>query len=339
MLNKHASIYLPAIETELRQRVETCGGAGLDPLRHMLAYHMGWEPFDSNKPENQTSGKRVRPLLVLLACASSGGEWRCALPAAAAVELIHNFSLIHDDIEDNSPLRRGRPTVWKLWGIPQALNAGDAMFTLAHLAVLGLEAHLPGASVLKAARLLQETCLHLTQGQYLDISYEGCTDLTLADYWPMVSGKTAALLRASAALGALAAGNTEDRVSAYADFGRGLGLAFQALDDMLGIWGDAALTGKSAESDLVSGKKSLPVLYGLEKNGEFARRWRQGPIQPEQVAELARLLDGEGGRAYAQEQADLLTTQALEALDRARPEGEAGIALRELAAMLLERKA
>jgi geranylgeranyl diphosphate synthase type I len=327
--------YLEAIEEELRQAVSLSGGIGLEEFQSMMTYHMGWE---GERAGPEATGKRIRPLLVLLCCASAGGDWRAALPAAAAVELIHNFSLIHDDIEDNSPLRRGRPTVWKKWGVPQAINAGDAMFTLAHLELLRLEETASPEIALKGARILQETCLKLTQGQYMDIAYESRGDLTLEAYWPMVSGKTAALIASCAELGALVAGRGPLDCQAYRQFGRFLGLAFQAQDDLLGIWGDAALTGKSAESDLVAGKKSLPALFGLSQNGMFARRWAEGPIQAAEVASLAELLESEGGRAFAQDTANDLTDQALQALETAKPQGVAGEALRELAHRLLNRK-
>jgi geranylgeranyl diphosphate synthase type I len=295
---------------------------------------MGWEGEGAGP---DAAGKRIRPLLVLLTAASAGGDWRCALPAAAAVELVHNFSLIHDDIEDNSPLRRGRPTLWKKWGVAQAVNAGDAMFTLAHLEILRLEEHVSTETTLLAARRLLETCLHLTQGQYLDLSYETRPDLSLEDYWPMIGGKTGALIAACTELGALAAGRDKQVQDQYRQFGRLLGLAFQAQDDLLGIWGDAALTGKSAESDLVSGKKSLPVLYGLGLGGPFAQRWREGPIRPEEVPALSSQLEAEGALGYTQETADRLTGQALETLEAVDPQGEAGQALRELARHLLSR--
>lgn len=334
-LNDFIQEMQPEIEKSLQASVLLADGLGLEEFHEMLAYHMGWVGEGAG-PEAR--GKRIRPLMVLLTAASAGGEWRRALPAAAAVELVHNFSLIHDDIEDNSPLRRGRATLWTRWGIPQAINAGDAMFTVAHLSLLGLAETASARAALEANRILQKTCLHLTQGQYLDISYEARGDLNLAAYWPMVGGKTAALLAACTELGALAAQAPEARQAAYRQFGWTLGLAFQAQDDLLGIWGDSAVTGKSADSDLVSGKKSLPVLFGLEQNGPFARRWREGPINGEQVADLARQLEAEGARQYTQERANALTDQALEALEKAQPEGEAGRALKELAAQLLKRK-
>ena len=305
----------------------------------MMAYHMGWEGEDAG---TKARGKRIRPLLLLLTAAAARGDastgWNQALPAAAAVELAHNFSLLHDDVEDNSPLRRGRPTVWARWGVPQAINTGDAMFVLAHLSLLRLAETTSPAITLQAANVLQCACLHLTQGQYLDISYENRNDLLLKDYWPMINGKTAAMLAACTELGALAADVKSPTRTAYRDFGRDLGLAYQALDDLLGIWGDAAKIGKSNTSDLVEGKKSLPVLYGLAQNGPFATRWDAGPITPEEVPALAAQLETEGARAYTQETAECLTRQALQSLAAAQPKGEAGEALMELANQLLKRR-
>ena len=189
---------LTAIEDALQQAIRLAGGPQTGELERMLSYHMGWE-------DSTPRGKRIRPLLVLLTTESAGAGWRKALPGAAAVELLHNFSLIHDDIEDNSPLRRGRETLWTIWGVPQAINAGDTLFSLAQATLLDLETTASPASALQAARVFQETCLRLTQGQFLDISYEGRSDLSVEDYWPMVSGKTAALISACTRIGALVA--------------------------------------------------------------------------------------------------------------------------------------
>jgi len=327
---------LSAIETELQKQVARLDEPRTRPFHEMLAYHMGWTGEGAG-PE--ATGKRVRPLLVLLAAASCGADWRPALPAAAAVELVHNFSLLHDDIEDNSDKRRGRTTVWKKWGLAQGINAGDGMFILANLALADLEADYPAPIVIRAATILQHACLDLTRGQFLDISYEDRADLAVDDYWPMVGGKTAALIAACCQLGALLGGADAARQEAYRAFGHYLGLAFQVQDDILGIWGDEALTGKSAAGDLVEGKKSLPVLFGLEKNGEFAKRWQRGPIRAEEVRAAAALLEAESARRSAQEAARQMTDLALESLRVANPQGEAGEALKSLADKLLQRGA
>lgn len=323
-----------AVEETLRESVLSIDTPLLADYRHMLAYHLGWEGEGAG-PE--ASGKRVRPLLTLLTCAAANGDWHLALPAAAGVELVHNFSLIHDDIQDNSPLRRGRRTVWNIWGVAQAINAGDAMFTLAHLTLLRLEKTCSAEIVVQASKILHQACLELTQGQYLDLTFETRKEVTLEEYWHMVSGKTAALLAAATELGALVAGADPSTRQAYRCFGHALGLAFQAQDDILGIWGDAALTGKSNESDLLAGKKSLPVLFALGQDGAFARRWQQGSIQSEEVRDLAAQLEREGARAFAEEAARLKTEQALQSLYQAGPQGQYEEALRTLALRLLKR--
>ncbi len=330
-----AQTYLPVVEAGLQSAVANATGEGTSDLSSMLAYHLGWEGEGAGPAAR---GKRIRPLLVLLTTAAAGGAWQAGIPAAVAVELVHNFSLIHDDIEDNSPLRRGRQTVWKKWDIARAINAGDSMFTLAHLEILRTQERSSLEVTLQAAQILHRACLHLTQGQHLDLSYENRQDLGQADYWPMVNGKTAALLAACTELGALIAqANTAIRQS-YFQFGQSLGLAFQVQDDLLGIWGQAELTGKSAESDLVAGKKSLPILCGLSQQGKFYQRWIKGPIQADEAGELARVLEKEGAREETQHHADRLTQQALQALEDARPGGEAGTALRDLADLLLNRQ-
>lgn len=324
----------PAVEEYLQRVLVELLPQRQAELRTMLAYQMGWEGEGAGA---DAQGKRIRPLLVLLSAAAFGADWRAALPAAAAVEYVHNFSLIHDDIQDGSRLRRGRPTVWVKWGTAQAINAGDVMFTLAHLAVFELYRTLNAASALDAARVLDQTCMDLTEGQYLDLSYEQRLDLTLDDYWPMVRGKTAALLGCCTELGALVAGVSAERRAAFRQFGITLGLAFQAQDDWLGVWGDAARTGKSTHSDLVSGKKTLPVLYALGRDGAFAARWKQGGVQPEEVGRLARMLVEEGAQTYTEQAADRLTREALAALDQAGEGSDMALSLRRLAENLLMR--
>ncbi len=341
-LNELIPTMLPAIEAELQRQVARLDQPRTKPFHEMLTYHMGWTGEDAG-PE--AAGKRIRPLLVLLTAASTGQPssnvetWESALPAAAAVELVHNFSLVHDDVQDNSDKRRGRATVWVKWGAPMAINVGDALFVQSNQAIIDLAKHYPAETVIRAAKILHDTCLDLTRGQYLDMSYEGRRDLQVDDYWPMVSGKTAALLAACTSIGALLGGADEATIEAYRSFGHYLGLAFQAQDDLLGIWGNETQTGKSAASDLVEGKNSLPVLAGLGKKGKFAQRWAQGPIKPEEVQEIADLLASESAYGYTYEAAKQMTDLALNNLRAADPQGAAGAALYELAEKLLNRQA
>jgi geranylgeranyl diphosphate synthase type I len=335
-LTELSNLMLPAIEAELKNQLSRLDEPHTKILHEMLTYHMGWTGEGLGK---EAQGKRIRPLLVLLTCAASKGDWKIALPAAAAVELVHNFSLVHDDIQDNSSKRRGRDTVWVKWGIPQGINAGDSLFVLSNQAILDLQPSLPPESVIEAAKILHATCLDLTRGQYMDMSYEQRTDLTVEDYWPMVGFKTAALLSTCCALGALISGASQATQEAFRDFGHYLGLAFQAQDDYLGIWGDWRQTGKSADSDLVSKKKSLPVLFGLGKKGLFAKRWEKGAITIEDVPDVANQLAADGARLFTQETSDQMTDMALETLRTAEPKGDAGDALFELTNQLLIREA
>lgn len=325
---------LPEIEKELQRQVVRLDAASLRPFHEMLTYHMGWTGEGAGR---EATGKRIRPVTVLLATASAGGDWKPALPAAAAVELIHNFSLVHDDVQDNSPKRRGRPTVWSKWGVPMAINVGDALFVIAYQATMDLSKSYPAESVVRAATILHEACLNLTRGQYLDMAYEKRHDLSLEDYWQMVGGKTSALLSACIEIGALLGSAGETEQEAYRQFGYHLGLAFQVQDDILGIWGDEAVTGKSTASDLVEGKNSLPVLYGLGRQGQFSERWKRGPITAAEVREVANLLEREGAKTYAGEIAERETQTALEFLGKANPRGAAGESMLELANMLLKR--
>jgi geranylgeranyl diphosphate synthase, type I len=335
IVQEHVVKMQAAVEFELERVINETIGSDFPELRSMLRYHLGWEGEGSG-PEAQ--GKRVRPLLVLLATEAAGGEWAKALPAAAAVELIHNFSLIHDDIQDQSPLRRGRSTLWVKWGVAQAINAGDLMFTQAHLSMLNLDGLIPSESVIQASKVLHETCVLLTKGQFLDLWNESEKSIPIESYWPMVGGKTAALLSCCTELGAIVAGADNERIQSFREFGYKLGLAFQVQDDWLGLWGNSNQTGKSTDSDLVSGKKTLPVLYAIQQRKQFAQRWANGPVLPSEVPDLARLLIEEGAQAYIEQVADQLTNEALDALEQGLISPDSGAALRSLSIKLLGRK-
>ena len=339
---------LEAIELELQRQVARLNQPRTSNFYEMLTYHMGWTGEGAG---NEATGKRIRPLLVLLTTAAcnvnDNGKvvldssikhaWLRAVSGAAAVELIHNFSLVHDDIQDNSKKRRGRDTLWVKWGAPMAINAGDALFVIANQAITDLIAHYPADVVVNAARILNDTCLDLTRGQFLDMSYEERNDLNIEDYWPMVGGKTSALLSACTQIGAVLGSAEEAEQEAYRLFGYHLGLAFQVQDDILGIWGDEAVTGKSAASDLVEGKNSLPILYGLGKHGKFKKRWEQGPIAIDEVKSVAVQLEEEGARSYAIAVSEKETQKALAHLEKASPRGVAGESMLELANKLLKR--
>lgn len=302
-----------AIERELQQAILSPIPAAYRGMIPMVWYHMGWEADGS---AHETHGKRIRPLLLLLTTMAAGGNWQKALPAAAAVELIHNFSLIHDDIQDQSKMRRGRETVWIKWGMAQAINAGDLLFTLAFLALQKLQEAASPIICSEAFQIFTEACILLTGGQYLDLTFETQQLTSIENYWSMVSGKTAALIACCCKLGALIAEAKPDDRDNFSEFGFKLGLAFQAQDDYLGIWGDETLLGKSTQSDLVTGKKTLPVLFACQKRGRFASRWLKGGISSDEIGLLAKWLEEEGAKSYTQEVVLRLTSEARVALDR-----------------------
>ena len=339
-LEQASATYLPRIEAELRACLTDA--SGLDPAFFgMLHYHMGWTD-DQFQPVQVVSGKRLRPLFTLLVCRAAGGEPERALPAAAAVELLHNFSLIHDDIQDNSPTRRGRPTVWSIWGVAQAINAGDALFTLAHLALHRLAAvGLPAARLVAIWRVFDEACLALCRGQHLDLAFETRLDVDSSAYLRMIQGKTAALLGCAGQLGALVASDSPARAQRYRRLGEDLGLAYQIQDDILGIWGQPEVTGKPVGDDIRSRKKTLPIVYALSQAGSAADRLRdlfaQAQLTETEVTQAIALLEECGARAYAEQLADQRLQAALAELKGASPEPAVGEALQQFANALVQR--
>ncbi len=329
--------YLPSLEAEMRAAVQTP-----DPYRAelfgALQYHLGWVDAAFN-PYQAQAGKRVRPMLCLLACEACGGDWERALPAGAAVELLHNFSLVHDDIEDRDETRRGRPTLWRVWGEALGINAGDTLFALTQLAMLRLsERDVPAATVVAAMRLLNDTSVTLTSGQHLDIGFESKTDVPAADYLVMIEGKTAALLACSCELGALVAGVPDEQRECLRAFGHHMGLTFQMRDDILGIWGDPSLTGKPVGADVARRKKSLPILHGLECSAELGALLAQETLSEADVHHATELLEKANSRAYTEQLAQEHNNQALGALEEANLQGPAAQAIHELAQMLLGRE-
>jgi len=246
-----------------RMRAAVAGpGDGRDGLYRWLSYHLGWADA-GGRPVEQRAAKGIRPLVCLTACEAVGGEADLAAPAAAAVELTHEFSLVHDDIEDGDRRRRGRPALWAVVGAPQAINAGDALFTLARRQLTEHGGGWPDGVALDLIRRYDAACLRLAEGQFLDIGFESAARVALDDYIAMVAGKTGALLGAAAAMGARAGGAVPAVADAFSRYGEAVGVAFQMQDDVLGLWGDPGHTGKPAGNDLARRKKSLPIILAL----------------------------------------------------------------------------
>ena len=303
-------------ESEILRVIEQVQDERTKTLYEMVRYHLG---LDHDGPR----GKRLRPLLGLLAYESLTGDYRHALPGAAAVELGHNFSLVHDDIEDRDGERHHRATLWMVFGVAQAINTGDTLFTLSRMALYRLlELGFSESKVLELMRLYDETCLALCEGQFMDIwSAEHDDRLSVDFYFDMIGRKTAALIAASVQAGAMLATDDREVIEAYRGFGWSLGIAFQLNDDLLGIWGDAQATGKEP-SDLAKHKKTLPVIYALERAPAPDRERlrailnRAEPSSAE-IAEGRAILDGCGAREYTRERARAERDEALRRIESA----------------------
>jgi geranylgeranyl diphosphate synthase type I len=274
-------------------------------LAGMVRYHLGYAGLDLAPVAGSTAdrGKRIRPAVALLAAGAAGGDPGAAAPAAAAIELLHNFTLVHDDIQDESPTRRHRPTVWTLWGMGQAINAGDALFAAAHLPLYSL----PRSGIASpelALRLLDafdRMTLEIVAGQTLDLEFEARAEISSADYLAMIAGKTAAIVRYAAWAGALLGGANDAAAEGWAEFGLALGLGFQVRDDLLGVWGAPEETGKAPADDVRRRKQSLPILILREQlpaanREELDRLYAAERVGGPDVSRVLDLLAREGVR-------------------------------------------
>ncbi|MGB8201798.1 MAG: family 2 encapsulin nanocompartment cargo protein polyprenyl transferase [Pseudonocardiaceae bacterium] len=297
-------------------------------MRRIAGYHFGWWN-EHDHPEEAIGGKAIRPTLVLLSAEAVGGVGAVAVSAAVGVELVHNFSLLHDDVMDGDVTRRHRRTAWSIFGVNVAILAGDAVLTLA-LDVLAASGH---PSAMDGIRMLSAAVQDLVDGQCADLGLEQRAQVELAECRRMAEGKTGALMGCACAVGALFGGGSPEQVGHLRSFGERLGLAFQHADDLLGIWGDPAVTGKPVYSDLRSRKKSLPVVAALTSDTSAGRELcalyhREAPLSAADLVRTAELIDVAGGRAWSQTQAEDLLAQAMRDLQLAsltpRAVGELG---------------
>ena len=313
--------YRDYLETALARAVPR---AELHPVNAVLRYHLGWSDRDGNpSPTPASQGKALRPTLCMFACDAFGGEPRRAAPAAAALELIHNFSLIHDDIQDEGLERRHQPTVWALWGTAKALAAGNAMQSLGDLATArGNRSGVPGvpaAVAVQVAGLLTQSCLEMIEGQCRDLQFERRAVIGIDEYLDMIALKTGALIRSSLVIGATIATGDADTIAGVARFGRAIGRLFQIRDDYLGIWGDEAITGKSTDSDIVQRKKSYPVVYAFQQSAgvhqeELRRLYGQEALDEGDVDRVLNILDHIGAAQQTDELTEATAREARSAL-------------------------
>jgi geranylgeranyl diphosphate synthase type I len=295
-LGRAAALVAPAMDAA----VDHLSPELVTPIRHHLA----------------GGGKRVRAALVLVSAAAAGGTEEAGIPGAVAIELVHNFSLLHDDIIDEDRDRRHRPTVWAKFGIGSAIIAGDALAALAVQVLLDD----PTPERVRATATLATATQEMIAGQADDMAFETRASVTVEECLRMATGKTGALLSCASSLGAVLVGAPDSTIDALADFGRNVGIAFQAIDDVLGIWGEPSQTGKPAGNDLVQHKKTLPVVTALarsdgrrpELEALLART-----LAEQDVAEVARLIEESGARDEATDIAESHLDAALASLDRA----------------------
>jgi geranylgeranyl diphosphate synthase, type I len=321
------------VDPAMRAAVDTLPAS----MRRVVGYHFGWWDADGT-PASGDGGKAIRPTLALLAAEAVGGDPTASVPAAVAVELVHNFSLLHDDVMDGDVSRRHRPTAWSVFGVSSAILAGDALLTLAFdvLAATGNPVAQEGM------RLLSSAVQKLVEGQAEDVSFEDRVDVELPECLHMAEEKTGALLACACAIGALFGGGDPGQVEQLRGFGENLGLAFQLIDDLLGIWGDPVVTGKPVHSDLASRKKSLPVVAALNSGtvagDELSDLYHRDRLMSEaELVHAAGLIDSAGARAWSQDKADELLTQALGDLRSARPSARAESELGALARLVTRR--
>ena len=336
------SKYRSLVADELRSFLDRTQQDGqLEPLATFygqIRYHLGWAHADLSPIEENPGrflGKFLRPTLLLLAhqaCLPDQPDSAPAgqppyrleqiLPAAVAVELVHNFSLIHDDIEDGDPLRHHRPTLWKLWGQPQAINTGDGLFCIARLALWELaQSGVDAQTILTLARLLDSASLLLCEGQHLDMSFERQREISVSLYLAMIGRKTAALMQCATEMGARLATTNADQITQLAAFGRSLGLAFQLRDDLLGVWAAETDLGKTPAGDIRRKKMSLPIIVALEQAMPVdqarlhAIYAEEGPASDAQVAETLAIFAACDTRRRCQKQLAAAISAARQALE------------------------
>ena len=321
---------LPAMFDRYREYLENALAAAVPPLgdhavNTLLRYHLGWSSRNGIPAATPASqGKALRPTLCMFACHALQGDPGHAAPAAAALELIHSFSLVHDDIQDQGMERRHQPTVWAVWGTEQALVAGDAMQSLGDLSSLSVGGGVSPDTTIRVSQLLTQSYLEMIEGQCRDLEFEGREVIASEEYLDMIALKTGALIRSSMVIGATIATDDTETLESVARFGRAIGRLFQIRDDYLGIWGDEAITGKSTDSDIVQRKKSYPIVYAFQhadgaNRNELVRLYSQQALDESDVDRVLDILDNLG----ADRQTDELTEATAE-------EGRAALAMLEL---------
>ena len=299
-------------------------------LQEMMFYALGFDPDGGLL----SGGKRLRPLFCCLTCGMLSGSHERALLYGAGLEMLHNFTLVHDDIEDNGDVRHNRPALWKRSGLALALNAGDMLYEIALSAIARADADSGLNGLPRVMKMSEELFL----GQHRDISFEDRTDIREEEYLQMVSGKTSALLGCSFALGAMAGGADEKTVAEFDHAGRQLGIAFQIRDDYLGTWGDSGVFGKSVSGDITEKKNTMAVVFTAARDPEFREKWAAYDGDPSRVREFAGMMERAGAPDYLTEQCVKYTEETIKTLSSFRNENEYRVLLYSLINSLVMRE-
>ena len=331
--------YQESIDSALRDRLSGANSF----VYSMLRYAMGWSDA-AGAPVSAPQGKALRPTLCLLTCEAVCGEFTRALPPAVSFELIHNFSLIHDDIQDRDEYRRHRPTLWKVWGEPQALTAGNVMRIVADTSIEGLRGDsVPVADMVTVNEAITEASLEMIEGQHLDVAFEGRTDIGMDGYLDMISRKTGALIRTPMHVGAIMGTDEPTIIESFRECGRSLGYVFQIRDDVLGIWSEEKTTGKPVGADVRRKKNSLPIVHAMSHADRVQKKalehvYEKETVEDADVDTVLEIMDTLGTEAFANSLAAEHCERGLEWLKGIEFHPDARADIEELSTFLLIRQ-
>ena len=313
-LKSRFQVYQQGLEDELQVIFSSRQGFLYDLLR----YHLGWAD-QRGQPQDRPLPQHFQPTLALVTCDALCGDFHPALPVAAAIELLYNFTIVHGDVQAGRVDPADSPSIWWVWGPAQAINAGDGLHAMGRTSIMGLaQRGIPAERVLRSVKSLDRACLSLCEGQYLDLTFQDHLMVTNSDYYGMISRKAGSLTGCSAELGALASGANDQLCSLFQELGTKLGMAWQITQDIADLWGQHG-DGATA-SNVLNKKKSLPIIHALETSAVSTKRelgniYMKRVLEPQDTSRIIAILEQAKARQYAEDRAGALVAQALESLD------------------------
>ena len=330
------------LKSGLDQKADSQLSGFKNNLYNILSYGIGWTDKSGN-PVNIPGGKLLRPTLCLFATEASGGKTDKAIKTAIALEYIHNFSLFHDDIQDQDEIRHHRPTVWFVWGKPKAITAGNVLRSIADVTSSDLlSSDIKHTDAVTISKTMTTGYLEMIEGQFLDLSYESRHDITVQEYLDMISHKTGALIRCSMELGAHIGSGDNEVIESFRESGRALGYLFQITDDVLGIWGDKSKTGKPVGQDIARKKNSLPVVHALsnadnKQSSVLKSIYGKEELDNNDVDAVLNIMESIGTKNYIKSLADKYSKSALKSFSSAKIDREFVAGFEELVQFLSTR--